>query len=103
MLTEITKQENLTIITLNGRLDTPSTPEVEEKVFPLMKDETVREVRIDCSELAYISSSGLRIFITLQKHFMKIGGKLVIANITPSVKSVFDMTGFSNIFKIVED
>lgn len=101
MNTEITNINGRIIIKLQGKLDTPSTPDVEAAVMPLMNDATIRDIMIDCSELSYISSSGLRIFITLQKHSIKNGGTLTLSNLTPTVQSVFEMTGFSNIFTIV--
>lgn len=100
MTTQINKSEDRTTIVLSGRLDTPSTPDVEAAIMPLIEDATVKKVYIDCSELTYISSSGLRIFITLQKHFMKTGGSLVLAHLTAPVQAVFDMTGFTDIFHI---
>lgn len=89
------------VISLVGRLDTPSAPQVETEV----KKATVAEVKsalVDCSQLSYISSSGLRILITLHKHFLKCGGTLTVKALSPEIKDVFDMTGFTNIFTIVE-
>ena len=100
MTTEITKENGLATVALIGRLDTPSTPEATAALFPLMQDETVKDILIDCSQLTYISSSGLRIFITLQKHYIKTGGKLTLSSLTPAVQTVFDMTGFTSIFTI---
>lgn len=100
MNTEIKRNAERTIITFSGRMDTPATPEAEAAVLPLMEDASVNDILIDCSQLTYISSSGLRIFITLQKHILKTGGKLTLSGLTPPVQAVFDMTGFSNIFHI---
>ncbi|MCF0189565.1 MAG: STAS domain-containing protein, partial [Bacteroidaceae bacterium] len=55
---------------------------------------------VDCSQLTYISSSGLRIMITLQKHFMRIGGHLTLHTLQPDIRDVFEMTGFINLFEI---
>jgi anti-anti-sigma factor len=50
--------------------------------------------------MTYICSSGLRVFLTLNKNIVAKGGKLVIRNLEPLVKGVFDMSGFSQIFNI---
>ena len=50
--------------------------------------------------LDYICSSGLRVFLTLYKMIAQKGGKLIIRNLQPLVKNVFDMSGFSQVFNI---
>lgn len=57
-------------------------------------------VVVDCKGMNYICSSGLRAFLTFNKNVTAKGGKLVIRNMEPLVKSVFDMSGFSQIFNI---
>ena len=55
---------------------------------------------VDCPGMDYICSSGLRIFLGLYKMIAQKGGKLIIRNLQPLVKNVFDMSGFSQIFAI---
>ena len=57
-------------------------------------------VVVDCEGMTYICSSGLRVFLTLNKNIVAKGGKLVIRNLEPLVKGGFDMSGFSQIFNI---
>lgn len=57
-------------------------------------------VVVDCAGMSYICSSGLRIFLSLNKNITAKGGKLIIRNLEPLVKGVFDMSGFSQIFNI---
>lgn len=89
------------VIALVGRLDTPSAPQVETEVQKVTSSDA-KSVLVDCSQLTYISSSGLRILISLHKHYLKSGGALTIKALSPEIKDVFDMTGFTNIFTIVE-
>jgi anti-sigma B factor antagonist len=51
---------------LVGRLDTPAAAEVTREIQPLL-DHAGETLVLDCSEMTYISSSGLRIFLTLRK------------------------------------
>ena len=55
-------------------------------------------VIVDCQGMDYICSSGLRVFLGLYKMIAQKGGKLIIRNLQPLVKNVFDMSGFSQIF-----
>ena len=57
-------------------------------------------VIVDCEGMDYICSSGLRVFLGWYKTIAKKGGKLIIRNLQPLVKNVFDMSGFSQIFNI---
>ena len=84
---------------LIGRLDTPASLEIAPQMNALAED-AAGKVILDCTELSYISSSGLRLFITLRKAAAAKGGKIIVRNITNEIRSVFMMTGFLNRFEI---
>lgn len=84
---------------LIGRLDTPASLEIAPQMNALAED-AAGKVILDCTELSYISSSGLRLFITLRKAAAAKGGKIIVRNITNEIRSVFMMTGFLNLFEI---
>lgn len=96
----ITKNEAKTLVVLNGRLDTTNADQFQKDITPLMED-PAPDFEIDCTEMQYTSSQGLRIFLMLQKSVSSKGGKMVMVNMKPQVKEVFDITGFSNIIKII--
>jgi anti-anti-sigma factor len=97
---KITQEENKTIVVLNGRIDTTNADQFQQDVAPLMEGENP-DIDIDCTEMSYTSSQGLRIFLMLQKSVRARGGKMVMRNMNPQVKEVFDITGFSNIITII--
>lgn len=96
----ITLQESKTMVTLTGRLDTTSAAQFQHDIEPLMTGEAA-DIDIDCADMEYISSQGLRLFLILQKNVLARKGKLVLRNMRPQVKEVFDITGFSNIITII--
>ncbi|MBQ1819815.1 MAG: STAS domain-containing protein [Bacteroidales bacterium] len=96
----INKQDNKTLVVLNGRIDTTNADQFQQDMAQLMEEENP-DIDIDCTEMSYTSSQGLRIFLMLQKSVMQHGGKMVMRNMNPQVKEVFDITGFSNIITIV--
>lgn len=96
----INQEANKTIVTLNGRIDTTNADKFQQDMTPLMQQENP-DIKVDCAGMEYTSSQGLRIFLMLQKSVMAHGGKMVLTNMKPQVKEVFDITGFSNIIKIV--
>ena len=97
---KITKEGDKTFMTLNGRLDTTNADQFQKDIAPLTEGEKP-DIDIDCTGMSYTSSQGLRLFLMLQKSVMARGGKMVMRNMNPQVKEVFDITGFSNIITIV--
>jgi anti-anti-sigma factor len=94
------QNESKTLVTIQGRVDTTTAAQFQADLEPLMEGDSL-DIDIDCSELEYTSSQGLRVFLMLQKSVNKNGGALVLRNMRPEVKEVFDITGFSNIIKII--
>ncbi len=93
------KQTNSIIFELKGRIDGLSTPELE-KSFEARLLEGARKFIIDFTSVSYISSMGLRVFLSVQKKLKKIGGEIVLASMPDNIKGVFDTSGFSSIFSI---
>ena len=63
-------------------------------------DDPLEEIILDCTELEYISSSGLRIFLTIRKEAAAHGCKVIVRNINADIRQVFVMTGFVSLFEI---
>ena len=96
----INREGGKTLVKLQGRVDTTNADRFQNDIAPLMEGKDL-DIDIDCSGMTYTSSQGLRIFPLLQKSVMARGGKLVMRNMNPMVKEVFDITGFSNIITII--
>lgn len=94
---KIEKKETECVITIVGRLDTVNAATLQKQLDALTDAEAVHVV-IDCAGLEYISSSGLRAFISILKRARKNGGEVKVLNLNSNVKEVFDMTNFSALF-----
>lgn len=99
MEVHITESEGMMTAALSGRLDTPASVEVSREVQPLL-DHADRTIVLNCSELTYISSSGLRIFLSIRKAAATSGGQVIIEGLSPEIRQVFMMTGFLQLFEI---
>lgn len=95
----IKKDGAKTVVTLDGRLDTTNADQFQKDITPLIEDPNP-DIVLDCTNMEYTSSQGLRMFLLLQKSVSSKGGKMVMTNMKSQVKEVFDITGFSNIIKI---
>ena len=100
MEVKITEQDKTLVAQLAGRLDTAVSQEVSAQLQPLV-DNADRTLILDCKELEYISSSGLRIFLTIRKAAAAEGGKVIVKDISTEIRQVFMMTGFLNLFEVV--
>ena len=98
MKTTIQEIENKIVATLVGELDTTAAIEVEEALKPLL-DTHGRDIVIDCTDLEYIASSGLRILLSILKGAKSTGSKVVLRGVNDDIKNVFKLTGFISIFE----
>lgn len=96
----ITEEGTRASVRLEGRLDTTNADQFMKDITPLMNGNHT-EIDMDCTDMEYTSSQGLRMFLMLQKNVSSRGAKLVLRNMKPHVKEVFDITGFSHIITIL--
>lgn len=95
----IDKQDTTVNVTVSGRIDTTTAPQLEEALLPEIDD--AKEVVIDFKDLEYISSAGLRLLLMLQKKMNAVKGSFKIMNVNDFVMEVLEMTGFKDILTIV--
>jgi anti-anti-sigma factor len=108
---EITECKTVEIVTLSlaGKLDTTSAKAFEEKILNLIESGDRRFV-IDLTQLEYIGSAGLRVFLVASKRLDGVNGKLVLCGFEKTIpyhtlnrprdpiREVFDIAGFSSLF-----
>lgn len=98
MKTKFEEIEGKFVATLEGEMDTTAAVEAEEVLKPLYQSNG-KDVIIDCSNLEYIASSGLRILLGILKGAKASGSRVVMKGMNDDIKSVFQLTGFINIFE----
>ena len=96
---KLTQQDNITTAHLIGRLDTPASQEISQNMDELQAA-AAHTLILDCSELEYISSSGLRIFLAIRKEAATHNSKVIVRSINDDIRQVFMMTGFISLFEI---
>lgn len=100
---QINKQQNGGMLTLfiEGRIDTITAPALEGELKHSVTD-GVEALILDFTQVAYISSAGLRVLLAAQK-VMKRQGQMILRNVNDTVMEVFEVTGFSDILTIEND
>lgn len=90
-------ENNVVTLKISGRVDTTTAPE-----FEVIMDECVvglEKLILDCNEMEYISSAGLRVILKVQK-LMNKQGEMKLINVNETIMEVFDITGFADILTI---
>jgi anti-sigma B factor antagonist len=92
-----TTENDRAVLTLSGRLDTLTAPELEQKIKDALPD--CAALTIDMASLEYVSSAGLRVLLSAHKAFSAKGG-LTLTHVSEAIMEILDVTGFSDILTI---
>jgi anti-sigma B factor antagonist len=99
MILNLESEENIAVLSLNGRLDTLHFPLVDKKLNYLIENNR-KQIVVDCQNLDYVSSSGLRVLLKALKQMEAAKGRLTLCNLQPQIAQVFKISGFDHLFEI---
>ena len=99
MKVNIQQHEKEVVVFLRGELDTIATTQMNDELNRVT-DLTNQKLIIDCKDLEYISSSGLRFFMQLKRNSEQRGGSIQLRNLNEDVEEIFRLSGFHHIFDI---
>jgi anti-anti-sigma factor len=102
MSIHIEKVEDVERVGIQGDLDFHTITEVRSELAKLA-DRQPAKVLIDLKNVSYVDSSGLAAFIELFQKMKRYGGKMILSNLTPGVKKIFDVSRLDMILKIAKD
>jgi anti-anti-sigma factor len=89
-------------VLLMGRLDTPGVDRIETQLTAHLVPRGARAM-IDLSQVTFIGSGGIRMFITIARALGRKGGKLVLYGAQPLVAQVFETTSLNEIVPVRAD
>ena len=98
---QIKELDGIQVIELAGRVDVTSSPELEKLCNSLL-DGGQYKIVCDFSHTEYVSSMGLRVFLSTLKRTRKVGGNVVLCCLKPGVMEIFDMTGLTSVFPVFD-
>lgn len=90
-----TKKDGVLTCRLKGWLDPNTSPELLNRI----DTEGVKKIIFDMQEVEYVFSSGLRAFLQFQRTMDEKGGQIVLINLSDSIRSIFEYTGFDTILE----
>jgi len=85
--------ETSAVLTLNGHLNALTVESLESALHAVLET-PVRRIVLDCSDLTFTSSAGLRVFLATVKRMKSRGGTCAFTALTPAVREIFEMAGF---------
>lgn len=98
-MTQIIKEGGKTIIKTDKRIDTMNASQFEKDIESALEEQGV-DLEMDCDELSYMASSGLRIIQKTMRTVMMKKGQFKITNVSPEIYKVLAMTGFTKFMTI---
>lgn len=99
MKIDIKNEQDITHIDLTGRIDTNSSPELQSKLEEYYNKAGFQLI-LNFEGIDYVSSAGLRVLLLIQKKANAVKGTMVLKNVSPEIKEVFEMTGFLDILTL---
>jgi anti-anti-sigma factor len=98
-MTKIVKEGGKTIIKTGERIDTMNAGDFEKDIQPVLVDGGL-DLELDCSDLVYMASSGLRVIQKTMRVVMQQKGQFKITNVNPEIYKVLQMTGFTKFMTV---
>lgn len=95
----INEQEGRLVVIFSGDFDNMASSQAERGIAPIFK-RTDCDVVLDCTDMSYISSSGLRILLNVYKHTRANGHEAILKGMVDEVEEVFRLSGFLQLFKV---
>jgi anti-sigma B factor antagonist len=89
--------DQITVVKITGDIDGKSAPEAQAKILPLIQADC--KLLVDMSEVAYMSSAGLRMLLSMHRQAASSKGQLVLVGLSEDIEDTMSATGFLNFFK----
>ncbi len=96
------KVGDVIVIYLKGRLDVHLSADIEKEINRIIKDEPKAHLLLNLAEVEYMSSSGLRIFVSTMRILKESQRKLKLCNMNNAVKKIFEVVELMDMFEIYD-
>lgn len=94
------KIDNIVVIYLEGRLDVHLSADIEKEINALIESDKESNLLLNLKDVEYMSSSGLRIFVSTMRILKEKQRKLVLCNMNNAVQKIFEVVELTDMFDI---
>jgi anti-sigma B factor antagonist len=100
---EVTREDKseVSILRIKGFLDAHTAPKFEQSIQNLVSENRLKIV-VSMTDLHYISSAGLGVFMGFIEEIRESGGDIKLCCMPPKVFKVFDLLGFPALYEIYD-
>ncbi|NME69643.1 STAS domain-containing protein [Flammeovirga aprica] len=98
---EVTNIKDISVVHVNGFMDASTSPIVEEEVLKLI-EEGKTKLLLNLKDVSYMSSSGLRVFLSASKSIKAVKGKFIVCEANEVVQEILKISGFDLIIEVQE-
>jgi anti-anti-sigma factor len=95
------KEGEITIVTVNGRLDANTAPVADKTIKKILKMDCLRMI-FDFSTMDYLSSGGLKVILGATKELRRKDGQIVLCSLSKFVKEIFEVSGLNSLIPITD-
>jgi anti-sigma B factor antagonist len=92
-----TEMERCRLVRVNGRVDSSTAPELQEKLAVLLKDQS--RLVVNLHNVPFLSSAGLRVLLSAMQAAKRAGGDLRLSEVSDQVARVLELTAFDVVFR----
>ncbi len=96
------KINNVIVIYLNGKLDVHASADIEKEINKIIKQEPSSHLLLNLAQVEYMSSSGLRIFVSTMRILKEAKRKLKLCAMNNAVKKIFEVVELMDMFSIYD-
>ena len=90
------------VVYLSGRVDVHLASDIEDDLNDLIEKHTEKDVILNLEDVEYMSSSGLRVFVSLMRNLKESGRDLKLCNLSLAVRKIFEVVELMDMFEIYE-
>ena len=102
MPVNIENKNGLTVCQIEGEIDINTSPGIKKSLDKLLQAKTPKII-VNLAKVTYVDSSGLATLVEILKNMRSYGGRLRLTNLSPKVKSLFEITKLEKLFEIMAD
>lgn len=96
------QSDQVEVLEISGELDAHTASKLEDSLKSLI-DKNKHNIVVNCSDLEYIASAGLGVFMAYIEDVRGLGGDIKLTNMNEKVYNVFDLLGFPTLYDILDD
>lgn len=94
--------DNTAVAAVSGRVDSANAKDLDQELGSVI-DQGASRLVVDCADLSYISSAGLRALLVAIKKTNAAGGGVAMCQVPPHIREVLEVSGFTRLTKVFDD